>query len=65
MDENRTSRRILEGLQTAWEILPANRKRWCQCPDHLAAASQIGQQYKFIITDMHMQKMDGFAVVQI
>ena len=63
IDDNRTNRRILEGLLTAWGMLPTAVSDGYSALDHLAAASKIGQHYRLIITDMHMPKMDGFGVV--
>ena len=64
IDDNRTNRRILEGLLTAWGMLPTAISDGPSALDHLAAANEIGQQYKLILTDMHMPKMDGFSVVR-
>ena len=63
IDDNRTNRRILEGLLSAWGMLPTAVSDGASALDHLAAAANLSQQYQLILTDMHMPKMDGFGVV--
>ena len=63
IDDNRTNRRILDGLLTAWGMLPTAVSDGASALDHLVAANEIGQHYKLILTDMHMPRMDGFGVV--
>ena len=64
IDDNRTNRRILEGMLNSWGMIPTAVGDGASALDHLDAASAIGQHYKLILTDMHMPKMDGFGVVR-
>ena len=48
-----------------WEMKPTSggrrrRRLWLQ----LSAAREAGEPYGLILTDMHMPKMDGFALVE-
>lgn len=61
VDDNRTNRRILEGLLTAWGMQPT------LAPDAesaLAILSKAGEKYRLILTDMHMPRMDGFEMIE-
>ena len=64
IDDNKTNRRILEGLLKAWGMEPTVA---CDGPSalaHLTAAHEAGEHYGLILTDMHMPKMDGFGVIE-
>ena len=63
VDDNRTNRRILEGLLTSWGMkvtLTAGGEQALEC---LAAAGGDDGPFQLILTDMHMPKMDGFGLV--
>jgi two-component system sensor histidine kinase/response regulator len=63
VDDNRTNRRILEGILSRWGMRPsvaADGEEALAIYD--AAASQ--QPYRLILTDMHMPKLDGFGFVE-
>jgi signal transduction histidine kinase/DNA-binding response OmpR family regulator len=64
VDDNRTNRRILEGLVTRWGMhataVPDAEKALAA----LTAAQQAKEPFGLILTDMHMPKMDGFGLVQ-
>jgi PAS domain S-box-containing protein len=64
IDDNKTNRRILEGLVLGWGMLPVTAADGQSALDHLVEANERGEHYHLILTDMHMPKMDGFSVVQ-
>jgi signal transduction histidine kinase/CheY-like chemotaxis protein len=64
VDDNRTNRRILEGMLKRWEMNPASAEDGERALRGLAAAKQEGQPYGLILLDMHMPKMDGFQFVE-
>lgn len=64
VDDNRTNRRILDGLLRHWKMRPTTVEDAEQAMDKLLAAYEIDEPYDLILTDMHMPKMDGFDLVQ-
>ncbi len=64
VDDNKTNRRILEGLLLAWGMLPTMAADGESALACLAEAGRTEQLFKLILTDMHMPKMDGFGLVQ-
>jgi signal transduction histidine kinase/CheY-like chemotaxis protein len=64
VDDNRTNRRILEGMLKRWEMNCASAEGGEEALRDLVAAHQQGQAYRLILLDMHMPKMDGFQFVQ-
>jgi two-component system, sensor histidine kinase and response regulator len=64
VDDNRTNRRILEGLVRHWGMIPT------VAPDgELALAlydASVAENSPFnlVLTDMHMPRMDGFGLVE-
>jgi len=63
VDDNRTNRRILDGLLTHWGMVPTLACNGEQALAELANARMMGSDYALVITDMHMPRMDGFALV--
>lgn len=64
VDDNRTNRRILEGILARWGM---NSTVACDGEQGLSlyrAAMEEGQPFSLILTDMHMPKMDGFDLVE-
>jgi len=63
VDDNRTNRRILEGLVARWGMLPTvavdGEQALAFYKDALSNAP-----FDLILTDMHMPKMDGFDLVE-
>ena len=64
VDDNRTNRRILEGLLTNWGM-----KSTLACDGESAlaaldAARAGGHPFQLILADMHMPKMDGFTLIE-
>jgi two-component system, sensor histidine kinase and response regulator len=64
VDDNRTNRRILEGLLRHWEMEPIAVPGGAQALAEISAAHVSGRPYDLILTDMHMPEMDGFNLVE-
>ena len=64
VDDNRTNRRILEGMLTRWEMIPTSVEDAEEGLIQLSKAQQAGQRYALILTDMHMPKTDGFTFIE-
>jgi signal transduction histidine kinase/CheY-like chemotaxis protein/HAMP domain-containing protein len=64
VDDNRTNRRILEGLLKGWEMKPASVGSGAEALERLSAAGDAGEPYELILTDLHMPAMDGFSLVE-
>ena len=64
IDDNRTNRRILEGLLAQWGMDATSAADGESALQKLEEATSSGEPYRLILTDMHMPKMDGFMVVQ-
>jgi two-component system sensor histidine kinase/response regulator len=64
VDDNRTNRRILEGLVQRWGMLSTAVSDAEKALAALTAAREANQPYGLILTDMHMPKMDGFDLVE-
>ena len=58
VDDNETSRRILEGMLRGWEL---NVK--CVGSGEAALAELKGREYALVVTDRNMPVMDGFALI--
>jgi len=64
VDDNRTNRRILDGMLNRWEMKPTLVEGGEQALAQLIAAREAGQPFRLILTDMHMPGMDGFELVE-
>jgi two-component system, sensor histidine kinase and response regulator len=64
VDDNRTNRRILEGMLRRWEMKPTSVEGGKQALQELSAAHQAQARYGLILLDMHMPQMDGFTLVE-
>ncbi len=64
VDDNKTNRRILEGMLKRWEMLPTLAEGAELAMLQLSAAQQAGERFRLILTDMHMPDMDGFAFIE-
>ena len=64
LDDNRTNRRILEGMLKSWMMKPTQVESGEKALAQLSAAREAGEPYGLILTDMHMPGMDGFAFVE-
>ncbi len=64
VDDNRTNRRILEGMLLRWQMKPTMVEGGTAALAQLSAARKEGAPFGLILTDMHMPDMDGFALVE-
>jgi len=64
VDDNRTNRRILEGMLMRWQMKPTSVEGGKEALAQLSAAREAGEPYGLILTDMHMPDMDGFTLVE-
>jgi two-component system, sensor histidine kinase and response regulator len=64
VDDNRTNRRILEGLLKHWEMNATAVSSAEEALAEITAARAASAPYHLILTDMHMPKMDGFQLVE-
>jgi two-component system, sensor histidine kinase and response regulator len=64
VDDNRTNRRILEGLVKHWGMNPTATSDGEEALVELAAAQEANEPYDLVLTDMHMPRMDGFGLVE-
>jgi PAS domain S-box-containing protein len=63
-DDNRTNRRILEGMLKRWEMNATLVDEGEKALAALSSAFEAGQPFGLILTDMHMPKMDGFGLIE-
>jgi len=64
VDDNRTNRRILDGMLNRWEMKVTDVEGGEEALAQLCAAQNSGDPYGLVLTDMHMPDMDGFALVE-
>src|SRR4029077_3627356 len=64
VDDNRTNRRILEGMLARWEMKTTSAEDGQEALDQLSAARDAKEPFGLILTDMHMPKMDGFTLIE-
>jgi len=64
VDDNRASRRILDGVLKRWELRPSIAESGVQALELITAAYESGDPYPLILTDMHMPEMDGFTLIE-
>ena len=64
VDDNRTNRRILEGMVRQWGMNPTCATDGENALAALIAAREDNEPYELILTDMHMPKMDGFGLIE-
>jgi CheY-like chemotaxis protein len=63
VDDNRTNRRILEGIVSRWGMRPSVASDGEEALALFNAAAS-DDPYRLILTDMHMPKLDGFGFVE-
>jgi two-component system sensor histidine kinase/response regulator len=63
-DDNRTNRRILEGMLKRWEMNSTLVAAGEDALTALSAALEAGEPFGLVLTDMHMPKMDGFGLIE-
>lgn len=64
VDDNRTNRRILEGMLKRWEMRSSSVVGGEEALVELPVALKAEDPYGLILLDMHMPKMDGFELVE-
>jgi signal transduction histidine kinase/DNA-binding response OmpR family regulator len=64
VDDNRTNRRILEGMLKRWDMKVTCAEGGEEALAELGAALEAGRSFGLVLTDMHMPGMDGFALVE-
>ena len=64
VDDNRTNRRIIEGMLNRWAMKPSSVEGGEQALTELEVAHHAGQPYALVLTDMHMPVMDGFTLIE-
>jgi PAS domain S-box-containing protein len=64
VDDNRTNRRILEGMLGRWEMKSVAVEDGEGALVQLSAAREAGEPFALILTDMHMPKMNGFSLIE-
>jgi PAS domain S-box-containing protein len=64
VDDNRTNRRILEGMLKRWEMISTSVESGEEALVQLSAAWGAREPFGLILMDMHMPKMDGFGLVE-
>jgi signal transduction histidine kinase/CheY-like chemotaxis protein len=64
VDDNRTNRRILQGMLRLWEMPSTAVSGGEEALAELSRQAAEGKPYGLILTDMHMPHMDGFELVE-
>jgi signal transduction histidine kinase/CheY-like chemotaxis protein/uncharacterized membrane protein affecting hemolysin expression len=64
VDDNRTNRRILDGMLVRWEMKPSSAQDGEEALAKLSEAQDAGEPFALILMDMHMPKMDGFELIE-
>ena len=64
VDDNRTNRRILEGMLKRWEMNVTCVEGGEEALAQLGAARGAGGPYGLVLMDMHMPGMDGFTLAE-
>ncbi len=64
VDDNRTNRRILEGMLKRWEMKSTSVAGGEEALVQLSVAWEAKEPFGLILMDMHMPQMDGFGLVE-
>jgi signal transduction histidine kinase/DNA-binding response OmpR family regulator/HAMP domain-containing protein len=64
VDDNRTNRRILEGMLVRWEMKSSTVENGKEALTRLFEAQEAGNPFALILMDMHMPEMDGFELIE-
>ncbi len=64
VDDNRTNRRILEGMLKRWDMKSTSVPSGEEALVQLSAAWGAKEPFGLILMDMHMPEMDGFGLVE-
>jgi PAS domain S-box-containing protein len=60
VDDNATSRQILEEMLTNWKMKPVATKSGASALETLKRAEKAGKPFLLVVADGHMPEMDGF-----
>ena len=64
VDDNRTNRRILEGMLGHWQMKSSSAQDGEEALTKLSEAQEAGEPFALILMDMHMPNMDGFELIE-
>jgi PAS domain S-box-containing protein len=64
VDDNRTNRRILEGMLGRWEMKSSSAEDGVGALSKLSEAQESAEPFGLILMDMHMPNMDGFELIE-
>jgi two-component system sensor histidine kinase/response regulator len=64
VDDNFTNRRILTEMFWMWEMKPTEAASAQEALTHLRRASERGNPFALVVTDVHMPEMDGFDLAE-
>jgi two-component system sensor histidine kinase/response regulator len=64
VDDNRTNRRILDGMLQRWGMKPSQVESGAEALTALADAQAANEPFRVILADMHMPRMDGFGLIE-
>jgi signal transduction histidine kinase/CheY-like chemotaxis protein len=64
VDDNRTNRRILQGMLARWDMESVSAQNGEEALEKLKAAHKSGTPLRLILMDMHMPAIDGFSLVE-
>lgn len=64
VDDNRTNRRILEGMLARWDMQSTSVDNGEKAIAELTSAHRNGAPYALILTDLLMPEMDGFDLIE-
>ncbi|MGQ9576232.1 MAG: response regulator [Thermoguttaceae bacterium] len=64
VDDNATSRRIVEQMLREWQMEPAVAASASEALERLRRAQQAGRPYELIVADANMPQTDGFTMLQ-
>ena len=62
VDDNATSRQILEEMISNWRMKPVTAKDGPTAMEALRRAHKDGDPFRLVLLDAHMPGMDGFEV---
>jgi signal transduction histidine kinase/DNA-binding response OmpR family regulator len=64
VDDNATSRRILEEMLLGWQMKPSSVDRGSRALQALGEAKSVGKPFPVVLLDAQMPEMDGFTVAE-
>jgi signal transduction histidine kinase/CheY-like chemotaxis protein len=64
VDDNRTNRRILQGMLGRWAMESSPAQSGEEALSKLSEAQEAGKPFALVLMDMHMPNMDGFELIE-